>query len=246
MNPLFLDKKFADEYDRTLIKRNYPFPFLPEIMRELESEDRILDVGSGSGLFAIPLHRQGWKVTALEPSEAMNSRLLEKDGSLHPLHMTWSDYIDNMPSLEKIYDVLLFMHSIYVFRNWQSVVEQAAKITKKKILVLVRESSIASFDLLAELRRTLSENYRTKVSSKDLEKWLQHQNINFRKKSFSSKFIFSGEEMEDEIHRIIDKMESEGSDKSEVIGFIRNWVEDRGQGRNLPVQYNDSLFTIFA
>ena len=53
-------------------------PFLDCVLRHLQPEDTVLDVGAGTGRHAIPLARHARQVTALDPSPAM-LRFLRED-----------------------------------------------------------------------------------------------------------------------------------------------------------------------
>jgi SAM-dependent methyltransferase len=59
--------------------------------------DRVLDIGCGSGTFALPFARSAARVTGIDPSEVMLSRLqsaAEHAGidNIRPLRTTWEDY----------------------------------------------------------------------------------------------------------------------------------------------------------
>ena len=56
---------------------NYPGRLLERIIQFVAPDDRILEIGAGSGAFAIPLARVCKMVTAVEPSPGQVTRLNE-------------------------------------------------------------------------------------------------------------------------------------------------------------------------
>jgi SAM-dependent methyltransferase len=54
---------------------NYNRYLLSLVTRQLNAADRVLDFGAGTGTFAIPLHRSGSSVIAIEPDANLRARL---------------------------------------------------------------------------------------------------------------------------------------------------------------------------
>ena len=63
------------EWTETLEKAGYPGELLDRTLQMVKQTDRVLDIGSGAGTYAIPLARVTAHVTAVEPSPVQASRL---------------------------------------------------------------------------------------------------------------------------------------------------------------------------
>ena len=65
-------------YDRVLMHSGYPGEILSKISSFISPEATLLDIGAGTGAFAIPLSRKTSRTIAVDPSEYQLQILLEK------------------------------------------------------------------------------------------------------------------------------------------------------------------------
>lgn len=79
---------------RLYVNRNYPGKLLERIIQLTCEGESLADIGAGAGAFAIPLARQGIRVTAIEPSPAQSALLtaeIEKEslGNIRVVNQEW-------------------------------------------------------------------------------------------------------------------------------------------------------------
>jgi len=148
----FNDRKFAREYDIRLARENYPGELYSHVKDRLEGSTFVLDVGAGSGFLAVPLAREGKKITAIEPSAEMIEILKEKitpdiSGSISIDHTDWESWSGPFS------EALICIHSLYPMKD----ADMALSLMKKRSglsLVAVRTH---------EGRKTLSDVIRKKI-----------------------------------------------------------------------------------
>ena len=100
--------KFGDKNEEYNKYANYPGPILERMMKFIESESTVLDIGAGAGAYTIPFAKVAQKVTVVEPSKGQISRLMrraetEKLSNIEVINKRWEDVEEK--ELER-YDLL--------------------------------------------------------------------------------------------------------------------------------------------
>jgi SAM-dependent methyltransferase len=100
-----------------------PDPLLDFILKEVDDETTILDIGAGSGRWAIPLAGIAKSVTAIEPSESMIDNLLENIAlaELNNIHINRSSWEDAVVEPHKI---AVCSHAMYASPDLASFVRK--------------------------------------------------------------------------------------------------------------------------
>ncbi|MBI4282821.1 MAG: methyltransferase domain-containing protein [Chloroflexi bacterium] len=93
-------------------EEEHPDTLLNFVLDRLRPGDTVLDIGAGTGHFAIPLAKSGYSVTAVEPSPSMAAFLLKNaaaDGltNIHLVDVRWED-VEVEP-----HDVAFCSHAMY-------------------------------------------------------------------------------------------------------------------------------------
>lgn len=140
----FREQRFAQEYERRLTEEGYPGNLLEKVLAEVTGSS-IIDVGSGTGFFSIPLLKRGYRIIAIEPSVEMIKILKKKAG--RELLPSLSIYNEEWESWEgDKADSLICIHAIYGMHDIQRALQKMREYSPKSIIIVKADSG----------RRTLS------------------------------------------------------------------------------------------
>jgi ubiquinone/menaquinone biosynthesis C-methylase UbiE len=92
----------------------------------------IVDIGAGTGSYALALAKQGYQVLAVEPSVTMRSQAI-----FYPL-IQWVDgCAENLPLPDRSADAAIVMLAFHHFQNYQKALEEAHRVTGGGQLVVL-------------------------------------------------------------------------------------------------------------
>ena len=166
----FNHAEYAEYYHKQMVEAGYPGKLLPFVMKELEGSSTVIDIGSGTGFFSIPLAEAGHIVTAVEPSSEMIN-IMGKNASREILssikicRALWGDWTG------KYHDAAICIHSLYPMPDVKKSIVLINESADKKILIvrdsgkmktlpgLVREKLgiLSNRDLNSEIKLILDE-----------------------------------------------------------------------------------------
>ncbi len=151
----FNDGTFARDYETRMNAEGYPGELLDAVKAELAGFERIIDIGAGTGLFAIPLARAGHRVTAIEPSEEMvrifTEKLLPEDFSKIDIHTSvWDRW------QPRRHDAALCAHSIYGMSDVTRALKKMSEFADRTVLLVRCDSE--STTLSGMIRKKLGES----------------------------------------------------------------------------------------
>jgi len=131
----FNQAEYAEYYHKQMIEAGYPGKLLPFILNELEGSSTVIDIGSGTGFFSIPLAEAGHKVTAVEPSAEMIN-IMKKNvsseilSSIEICRMYWENWSG------ELHDAAICVHSLYPMPDVKKAVRLINESAGKKILIV--------------------------------------------------------------------------------------------------------------
>jgi len=131
----FNDRISAADYDRRLSAEGYPGGLVDYIERELDGCGSVIDVGAGTGFFAIPLAARGYTIDAVEPSMYMLEILQSKiDAATAPKirlnNRTWEDWEGEKR------DALICLHALYPMRDPRAAIEKMTRYADRRIILV--------------------------------------------------------------------------------------------------------------
>lgn len=125
--------EIAEFYDTT--RREITSDEINVIVSALDSCKSVLEVGVGTGRIALPLQNKGFTVTGLDISVKMMEKAREKGIQ----HLVIGD-ATNLPFLDKFFDAFISVHVFHLLEKRELMMREAARVTKKVILSIIRES----------------------------------------------------------------------------------------------------------
>lgn len=148
---------FAKFYDRQQSGSGYPGRLLPFIKGELSDSHTVLDIGSGTGLIAIPLVRAGYTVTAVEVSMEMIRIMglntpVELRSSLKVMNIPWENWEGNM------HDAAIMVHSLYSMKDIKKAISLMHSSAGKKIIIVRDTLKMKTINGIIRERLGLSRN----------------------------------------------------------------------------------------
>jgi len=103
---------------------------------ELRGRGRVLEVGVGTGMIALPLAERGIDVVGLDLSAAMMAKLVEKAGGLAPFPLLRGD-ATRLPFSDATFGATYARHVLHLIRDWRAVVGELCRIVRSGGLVLI-------------------------------------------------------------------------------------------------------------
>jgi SAM-dependent methyltransferase len=120
----------AEFYDET---RSYAEPTMRATIELLEGElrgrGRVLEVGVGTGLIALPLHERGIAMVGLDISAPMMAKLVDKAGGRVPFPLVRGD-ATLLPFRDGAVDAALIRWVLHLVPDWRGVVAELVRVIR--------------------------------------------------------------------------------------------------------------------
>jgi SAM-dependent methyltransferase len=173
----FNEKRFAEEYDRRLIDEGYPGNLLPLVLGHLEGVRNIIDIGSGSGFFAIPLAERGYRVHAVEPSAEMSALMKKKIESpivnnIKIYNTRWEEWEGDH------HEASICIHSLYPMKDPVKGLENMLTFSERRVLAVKKPDTET---LTGKIKGLFKKGAVTTDYIALTEEFLQWKDIRFEK-----------------------------------------------------------------
>ncbi len=236
----FDQQRFAEEYDRRLSAEGYPGALLDEVAAELSGSRSVIDVGAGSGFFALPLASRGFEVRAVEPSRAMLSILRRKMGGVVPpgirLYQTvWERWRGDFA------DALICIHSLYPMRDHRAALLKMLRSAGRRI-VLVRGAS-GTRNVSDILRRELGKQRDAIDFSALVADFLRDNGVPYGSREIEQRRSFAFDDPDDEARYYCAHLGLDETMLPEVTRILLQNSEICEGGYLSRGVYRDTLFT---
>lgn len=120
--------RIAHRYDQT---RTLPSPQMEAILEPLvgalSSYERVLEVGVGTGRFAIPLQRRGIPLVGVDISSRMVARGREKGLR----NVLFADAM-NLPFRDRSFEAALSVHVLHLLPDWRAALEEIGRVIRDR------------------------------------------------------------------------------------------------------------------
>jgi SAM-dependent methyltransferase len=131
----------AEFYDRTRALSPEAERATVELLRsELTERGRCLEVGVGTGLISLPLHRAGMRMVGLDLSHPMLAKLVEKAAGRIPFPLVLGN-ATRMPFRDRAFAAGLFRHVLHLIPGWREAVTEIVRLVRPGGVVLANLGS---------------------------------------------------------------------------------------------------------
>jgi SAM-dependent methyltransferase len=95
-------------------------------------QSTVVDIGAGTGSYALALAKQDYRVLAVEPSATM------RDQAIFHSRIEWIDgFAEHLPLPDQSADAAIFMLSFHHLQNYQQALAEACRVTSNGQIVLL-------------------------------------------------------------------------------------------------------------
>ncbi|MCI0632650.1 MAG: class I SAM-dependent methyltransferase [Actinobacteria bacterium] len=127
----------ADEYDRTrAISDDAMAQTIELLSSEFAGRGRVLEVGVGTGLLALPLHRADVPLAGIDLTPAMLGKLLDKAGGRPPFPLALAD-ATAMPFPDGAFGGAYLRWVLHLIADWRSALREMVRVVRPGGVVLV-------------------------------------------------------------------------------------------------------------
>jgi ubiquinone/menaquinone biosynthesis C-methylase UbiE len=127
----------AEFYDRTrAISEESMARTIDLLGSELRERGRVLEVGCGTGLLALPLHEAGIDVAGADLSGAMLGKLVGKAGGTSPFPLVLAD-ATRLPFADHAFGAAYLRWVLHLIPDWRSVLAEVVRAVRPGGVFLV-------------------------------------------------------------------------------------------------------------
>jgi len=132
-------------------KRQRPDPLLDFILKSIESDVTVLDIGAGNGRWTIPLSKNAKGVTAIEPDremmEVLQGNIKTAPKNIQIIQSSWED------AQVEIHDIAVCAHAIYSSPDLAAFVHKMEQHARKTCYLAIRLPPVDG--VIGELTNTI-------------------------------------------------------------------------------------------
>jgi ubiquinone/menaquinone biosynthesis C-methylase UbiE len=145
----------AEFYDRTrAITDETMAQNLELLTAEVAGRGRVLEVGVGTGLLALPLHEAGVELVGLDLSAPMLGKLIEKAGGRPPFPLALGD-ATRMPFADAVFGAAYLRWVLHLIPSWLDAVAEMVRVVRPGRVILVNLGAYGGERL--EIQRRFAE-----------------------------------------------------------------------------------------
>lgn len=127
----------VDYYDETRrLPDQIAGPLIDILSRELLPRGRCLEIGVGTGRFALPLSDKGVNITGIDLSVPMMKKLISKAAESSRVLLARAD-ATRLPFRDASFGAGLACHVLHLIPNWQGALDELVRVTGPGALLLI-------------------------------------------------------------------------------------------------------------
>ena len=124
------------------------------LYRTLGPSELTLEIGVGTGALALPLAERGWRLTGVDISAAMISKLTEKVDGAPPLALVRAD-ATVLPFADASFGGAYVRHVFHLIPRWRDVVAELCRVTDGSIAIALGTAPGPWHDLWYAMRAVM-------------------------------------------------------------------------------------------
>jgi SAM-dependent methyltransferase len=109
---------------------------IPMLAAELDGRGNCLEIGVGTGRFALPLHRAGVPMTGIDVSRRMMAVLLDKAGGQLPFPLAVADAI-RLPFSDHSFGGAVACHVLHLIPAWRGAIAELMRVLRPGGVILI-------------------------------------------------------------------------------------------------------------
>jgi len=237
----FNQSEYAEFYYKQQLEAGYPGKLLPFVIDELKDANTIIDIGSGTGFFSIPLAEAGHRVTSIEPSAEMINIMKRNSGpdvlsSINICQSTWEDWKG------EFHDAAICIHSLYPMRNIKESLNLINSSGNKKIIIIRDPARM----------RTISKVVRVKLGifkdmdfNREIKFFLDERSIKYSIVNIHEERRHLIKDINQEADSVSYQLKLSESEKKDVIKIIKDEIDTDTSGNYFNTIYSDNAYVFF-
>ncbi|TMK57551.1 MAG: class I SAM-dependent methyltransferase [Actinobacteria bacterium] len=110
------------------------------LRRELEARQPCLEIGVGTGLIGLPLHRAGIRMVGVDLSAPMLRKLVEKAEGRLPFPLIIGD-ATRLPFTDDVFGAALARHVLHLVPLWRDALTELVRVVRSRGVLLINIGS---------------------------------------------------------------------------------------------------------
>ena len=230
--------EYAEFYYKQQLEAGYPGKLLPFVIDELKDSYTIIDIGSGTGFFSIPLAVAGHRVTAIEPSAEMINIMKRNSApdvlsSINICQSTWENWQG------EFHDAAICIHSLYPMHNIKESLNLINSSALKKIII-IRDS--ARMKTISKIVRVKLGIFKDMDLNNEIKSFLDGKSIKYGVVNIHEERSHLIKDIAQETDSVSYQLKLSESEKKDVIKIIEEEIEKCATGNYFNTIYSDNAY----
>jgi SAM-dependent methyltransferase len=124
---------------------------IPMLAAELDGRGRCLEIGVGTGRFALPLHHAGVPMTGIDVSRRMMAVLLDKAGGRLPFPLAVAD-ATRLPFSDRAFGGGIACHVLHLIPDWPGAIDELLRVIRPGGVILIDRGGPSRDQLVDRVR----------------------------------------------------------------------------------------------
>lgn len=231
---------FAEFYHKQMVESGYPGKLLPFVLSELKDLQSVLDIGSGTGFFSIPLAEAGHSVTAVEPSSEMINIMkkntpAEIQSSIKICRTPWENWDGAR------HDAAISVHSLYPMPDLKKALISINESAARKIIIVRDSAGMRTLSGLVREKLGISSN---RDLNSDIRIILNELNADWKSVNIHEERKHAVMDIEHEAEAVLFQLKLDDNCREMVFNAIKPEINNISGVQFFNAIYSDNAYII--